>query len=289
MKRFEPFRTYSSPSRRASLRIAAESEPEPGSVSAYAASHSPLASRGSQRSFCSSVPASLIPSEPSSWTARISPVVAQTFESSSIATSTISAPVPVPSCCSSNGNQSTSCSRISSTMSQVNSADLSISAARGATRSRARSRTRSRISRCSAVKGSLGTAGSLVPVVADGLDVVAVGVKDEGAVVARVVVALARGAIVAEAGCERDAVELVDGRVVGRREGDVQVLGQRLAVLRDREIGPLREPLLGIFPTELVAERREHGRVEHLRRGEVRDANRDVVDHAWPLYSKSLS
>jgi hypothetical protein len=76
--------------------------------------------------------------------------------------------------------------------------------------------------------------------VADGLDVVAVGVEDEGAVVARVVVALARGAVVAVAGCECDAVELVDGRVVRRREGDVQVLGQRLPVLRDREIAPLR-------------------------------------------------
>jgi hypothetical protein len=46
MKRFEPLRTYSSPSRRAVVRIAAESEPEPASVSAYAQSHSPLASFG---------------------------------------------------------------------------------------------------------------------------------------------------------------------------------------------------------------------------------------------------
>ncbi len=41
MKRFEPSRTYSSPSRRAVVRIAALSEPEPDSVSAYAGSHSP--------------------------------------------------------------------------------------------------------------------------------------------------------------------------------------------------------------------------------------------------------
>jgi hypothetical protein len=34
MNRFDPLRTYSSPSRRASVRIAAESDPEPGSVSA---------------------------------------------------------------------------------------------------------------------------------------------------------------------------------------------------------------------------------------------------------------
>ena len=46
MKRFEPSRTYSSPSRRAVVRIAAESEPEPDSVSAYAGSHSPEANFG---------------------------------------------------------------------------------------------------------------------------------------------------------------------------------------------------------------------------------------------------
>ena len=54
MKRFEPSRTYSSPSRRAVVRIAAESEPDPASVSAYAASHSPDARLGRKRSFCSS-------------------------------------------------------------------------------------------------------------------------------------------------------------------------------------------------------------------------------------------
>ena len=46
MKRFEPSRTYSSPSRRAVVRMAAESEPDPASVSAYAQSHSPDASSG---------------------------------------------------------------------------------------------------------------------------------------------------------------------------------------------------------------------------------------------------
>ena len=61
MKRFEPSRTYSSPSRRAVVRIAAESEPEPASVSAYAASTSPDASRGRKRAFCSSVPGELEP------------------------------------------------------------------------------------------------------------------------------------------------------------------------------------------------------------------------------------
>ena len=96
MKRLPPFSTYSSPSRRAVVRIAALSEPEPGSVSAYAASHSPDASFGRKRCFCSSLPASLIPSEPSSCTAMISPLVAQTFDSSSIVTSVISELSPIP-------------------------------------------------------------------------------------------------------------------------------------------------------------------------------------------------
>ena len=50
-----------------------------------------------------------------------------------------------------------SLSRNTSTTSQGNSADLSISAARGAIRSRASVRTRPRISRCSSLSGSRGT------------------------------------------------------------------------------------------------------------------------------------
>src|SRR5918911_2107148 len=154
MNRFDPLITYSSPSRRASLRIAAESEPERGWVSAYAHSHSPPARRGRYCSFCASVPASLRPSEPSSCTARMRPLVAQTFETSSIATSVSSALAPRPPYSSSNMIPNRSCSRKSSTTSHGNSALLSISAARGAIRSRERSRTRSRISRCSSVSGS---------------------------------------------------------------------------------------------------------------------------------------
>ena len=154
MNRFEPSRTYSPPSRRAVVRIAAESEPDPDSVSAYAASHSPDASRGSHRSFCSSEPASLSPSEPSSCTASSSAEVAQTFATSSIATSESSAPVPSPPNSSPKNNPKMSFSRYSSTTSQGNSCDASISAARGAIRSRASVRTRSRSSRCSSFSTS---------------------------------------------------------------------------------------------------------------------------------------
>ena len=111
MNRFDPLRTYASPSRRAVERIAAESEPEPASVSAYAHSCSPLASPGSQRAFCSSVPAIFRPSEPSSWTARMSALVAHTFATSSIAMSAMSVPVPRPPCASAKKSPKMSFSR----------------------------------------------------------------------------------------------------------------------------------------------------------------------------------
>ena len=56
MKVFVPSSTQSSPSRRAVVRRAAESLPLPGSVSAQAASHSPLAALGRYRRFRSSLP-----------------------------------------------------------------------------------------------------------------------------------------------------------------------------------------------------------------------------------------
>ena len=57
MKVLDPLITQPSPRRSARVRAPAASEPEPGSVSPQAPSVSPLASRGSQRRFCSGVPA----------------------------------------------------------------------------------------------------------------------------------------------------------------------------------------------------------------------------------------
>jgi hypothetical protein len=65
--------------------------------------------------------------------------------------------------------------------------------------------------------------------VVDDLDVVAVGIEDDGCVVTGAVVALARTALVAVAGVDRGAVELVDEPVLVRGEGDVDVLGRRPA------------------------------------------------------------
>src|SRR3954464_14679156 len=72
-------------------------------------------------------------------------------------------------------------------------------------------------------------------VVVDDLDVVPVGVQDEGAVVARVVDdPLAGTPVILVARGERGGVERADGRVVLRREGDVDVLRERPLVVDER-------------------------------------------------------
>src|SRR5439155_23461431 len=69
-----------------------------------------------------------------------------------------------------------------------------------------------------------GVVGHGSAVVVDDLEVVPVGVQDEGAVVARVVDgALAGTPVVLEARGERGGVERAHGHVVLRREGDVDV------------------------------------------------------------------
>ena len=73
------------------VRAAAASEPASASVRANAMRCSPLASFGNQRACCSAVPASVIGSEPSSWTARMSPVVAHARLSCSTARQTSAA------------------------------------------------------------------------------------------------------------------------------------------------------------------------------------------------------
>ena len=126
------------------MRIDAGSEPASGSDSANAGDHSPVAQRGSQRCFCSSLPNSRIGSVPSSWTMRISADEAHAAAISSTAICSMSVPVPVPPYSSSNGRPRMSCSASSSRMSRGYSAVRSISAARGAIRSCASWRIMSR-------------------------------------------------------------------------------------------------------------------------------------------------
>ena len=78
------------------MRIAAGSEPASGSDSANAGASSPLANRGSHRSLSSGEPNSEIGSDPSSWSMRISALLAHTLAISSTAICSISVPVPVP-------------------------------------------------------------------------------------------------------------------------------------------------------------------------------------------------
>jgi len=84
-KDFVPFRTHSFPLSSAVVRIAAASDPLPGSVSAYAPIHSPRATGTRYRRFCSSVPYRRRGSQTSPLhTAAITPALASARESSSI-------------------------------------------------------------------------------------------------------------------------------------------------------------------------------------------------------------
>src|SRR5918996_2160411 len=121
-------------------------------------------------------------------------------------------------------------------------------------------------------------------VVVHGLDVVPVWVENEGAVVAGVITpTLSRRAVVAVAGGERAAVELAHGRVVGNREGEVDVLARLPAHQRERT-APRRdvEALLQLVGDAQPEDRRDR-LVERLRRLEIDDAHPEVVDDILAL------
>src|SRR5271154_2034147 len=92
-----PFNTHLSPFFTAVVRAPPASEPEPGSVSPHAPSHSPLASFGIHRFLCSSLPASIM------WfvhselcAATIIPTLPSTRDSSSTASTYSTYPFPAP-------------------------------------------------------------------------------------------------------------------------------------------------------------------------------------------------
>ena len=132
---FTPLSFQPPSTRSAVVRIAPGSDPASGSDNPNAAIHSPLANRGSTRPRNSSPPASLTGSAPRSCTASIRDEDAHTHAISSIAMHSVSAPVPVPPCSTSNGSPNRSCEANSSWMSMGYSPDASMSLARGATRS----------------------------------------------------------------------------------------------------------------------------------------------------------
>src|SRR3954470_3822436 len=125
------------------------------------------------------------------------------------------------------------------------------------------------------------TAMSRLLVVTDDLDVVAVGVEDERAVVAGVVDRpLTRCAVVAVARAGGRGVEPVNRRVVAG-ERDMDVLGRPGAREHGERSGLAGEPRpRGRVEAQLEPGMRCDPRVEGPRRGDVRDPDPEVVDDA---------
>src|SRR5207248_4928228 len=121
---------------------------------------------------------------------------------------------------------------------------------------------------------------SLLEIAADRLDAVAIGVEQEPAVVRRGVLrAQPRSAVVAVPRIDARPPERVDLRAVAGAEADVESAGHRVLAVRrpNGPLLPLDQP--GVRVTGLGAQRGEHGAVEALRRGEIRNGDPDVVEH----------
>src|SRR5271168_4466971 len=128
-----------------------------------------------------------------------------------------------------------------------------------------------------------GTASS--GAVADGLDVVAVGVDNEGGVIVRRVVAWAWRAVVLRPGLERGGMKRPDGGLVRARQGQMDA-GPRLvrdADPKNRRIAP--EARAAFVGHELLDSERGEGLL--IKGGhdvELGGAEADVIDHgAGPL------
>ena len=123
--------------------------------------------------------------------------------------------------------------------------------------------------------------------VADGLDVVAVGVEDEGAVVAGVVDRARAGcAVVGAAGRQRGGVEGVDGLAVGCGEGELGAADCGTAAGVDPEVGLGAVLALAAEADRALElhhaadpERRQRRFVEGLAARVVADLDPDVVEH----------
>ncbi len=113
------------------------------------------------------------------------------------------------------------------------------------------------------------------------LDAVAVRVEQEAAVVVGAVDRAGAGrAVVEVAGRHPRAPEGVHRLTARRTEADVEATGQGVRTIggADRPVLPLDEP--GVRVARLDAQHGEDRPVEALGRGQVRDGDPDVVEHA---------
>src|SRR5581483_7857747 len=130
---------------------------------------------------------------------------------------------------------------------------------------------------------------------ADGLDVVAVGVEHEGGVVIGMVMrAQARRAVVPRAGGDRRCVEGIDLGAVARGEGDMDAPlacgaeafadpEERLALSPEADRRAASGLLVGDSHDDADAERGERLQIELGRPGQMADRDADMVDHGRPL------
>src|SRR5262249_31730867 len=122
-----------------------------------------------------------------------------------------------------------------------------------------------------------------------GLDLVAVGIEDKGAIVVLVIDRSQAGlAVVLAAGGEGGAMERIDGLAVLGGEGDV---GATAGLDAAPSVDWRPDPELDLVGGDAVAgaalvviearhaERLQHGVVERLAALQVGDAERDVVEH----------
>src|SRR6185437_9731720 len=115
------------------------------------------------------------------------------------------------------------------------------------------------------------------------LDIVAVGIDQEGCEIARAVVGpRPGGAVVAASGLESGGMEFLDGRMAGRAERDMRAAAGPPLV----EIQPERRFALGteacarrIARAQHIIQRRQHRRIEIDAGVEICDFDSDVVIH----------
>ena len=111
----------------------------------------------------------------------------------------------------------------------------------------------------------------------DGLDVVAIRIEHERGIVAGVVMAFARRAVIATARCNGRRMKTLHRVAIGRLEGEVHVRDGRSVVDFAHEDFS-REEIAVAFATQLAPERLQYGPIEALARNKIGYDDLDVID-----------